>query len=1072
MKLALLLHKFDPEGNVKKIFLLIFVLSAFLLNGKIEILEQSRERSLITISVQGYQIHEDRNFTYINLENWTNTGEIGAPALPNKFINIAVPPQGNISVNIIYEKTSIKYFRLPLQPVPRIIKSGETSDFIFEIDEELFSRGSDRFLVIGEKLRFRFNEYFPVKISPFLYDHSARKLEIIEELILEINIEGDHSFRNEIPDKFDRIYEDFFINYNSSKSWKTKSDRKINSMPFSDSGFWYRIEVEDEGICGLFLAELSQLPDFVESDSVRIFRGIRKENLGEKERTEFLVQEIPIFIESGNDGRFDEEDFVLFSHEILVDDIHHRYSGKTVFWLTFGGEYHSKPARSPDLRNIDNILNVSDFNQYSPPETNDRDRQVDCLMISPSVFISQSEELAQIHLDNYGLSSEIIDQQTTFDLYGESPQGLKDYIEVYFNDHPELEVVILMGSGTTNWELNIEKNKIIVYENDSHYAYDDFFIAFGSSEPDLPIGRIPAQNTSQMDLMIGRLRDYIETPNLGWWRNKVLIVADDENKSGGLEGTGGLGLNHTYQAQYTGEILSNGVYVDKLLAIEYDMDEFLLKPEVRDETIDRINEGRLIWYYIGHGADDILGDEGYFRGSLHIRFLENEEHLTLFIAASCNVGQFDDSAFDCLGEKLLFHDYGGSIATIAASRSCGGSANTTLIRHFFDQSLNERENIGWALWDAKLYSGATSSNSRLYHVLGDPLLQVFTPEISGSMTIDEPLADSLLQARQTVFISGDYELENAISGVGEIRIYNTEDSLNYHRELNGQVYDVDYTRNGSCFFKGSVQTENNEFDAGFIIPDDVQNGERGRFISYISDNIKSDFTSYLIPVKYSEIAVPSINNDAPSVQLWIDSKKFLSGDYVSTEPTLIAAISDSNGINISGSAGHKILLLLDQSNDPLDVTEHFFYDIDSYTNGELLYELDEIAVGRHTLQLIVFDNFNVPTVASTEFIARESGKVAIEQMLPYPNPMKNEGYFTFIITEDADVEIMIYTITSRKIRTLKKQNCGAGYNQVFWDTKDTEGDHIANNTYFYKIKAKQLSDGNISEKTGKVIILK
>ena len=387
--------------------------------------------------------------------------------------------------------------------------------------------------------------------------------------------------------------------------------------------------------------------------------------------------------------------------------------------------------------------------------------------------------------------------------------------------------------------------------------------------------------------------------------------------------------------------------------------------------------------------------------------------------------------------------------------------------------MNERNNIGWSLFAAKLPPNSPSySNSKLYHILGDPLLPILTPDISGSIDFLQPADTDSLQARQTVHISGNYELENEISGIGEIRIFNTEETLNYHRELNDQVYDVNYTKNGSCFFKGFVQTENNEFQSGFIIPDDVQNGDRGRFISYISDNYKSDFISFFIPVKYSEIAVPADNNDAPSVQLWIDSKKFITGDYVSNEPTLIAAISDSNGINISGSAGHKILLLLDESNDPLDVTDHFIYDLNSYTQGELLYEIDEISEGRHSLQLIVFDSFNVPTVAATEFIAKKSGKVAIEQMLPYPNPMKDKGYFTFIITEDANIEITIYTITSRKIRTLKKNNCVAGYNQIPWDTRDAEGDHIANNTYFYKIKAKQLSDGKITEKIGKVIILK
>ena len=93
-------------------------------------------------------------------------------------------------------------------------------------------------------------------------------------------------------------------------------------------------------------------------------------------------------------------------------------------------------------------------------------------------------------------------------------------------------------------------------------------------------------------------------------------------------------------------------------------------------------------------------------------------------------------------------------------------------------------------------------------------------------------------------------------------------------------------------------------------------------------------------------------------------------------------------------------------------------------------------------------------------------------MLLYPNPMNEDGYFTFVITEDSDITITVYTLTGRKIKTIKQLNLPAGYNQIYWNGKDADGDDIANNTYFYKIKAKQLTNNKITEKIGKLIILK
>ena len=225
-------------------------------------------------------------------------------------------------------------------------------------------------------------------------------------------------------------------------------------------------------------------------------------------------------------------------------------------------------------------------------------------------------------------------------------------------------------------------------------------------------------------------------------------------------------------------------------------------------------------------------------------------------------------------------------------------------------------------------------------------------------------------------------------------------------------------------------------------------------------------------MKLSDIPIYAPSTGPPQVQLFLDSPSFVTGDFVSTSPELIAHMEDENGINTIGSSGHCILLIIDGSLTPIDVTDGFLYNIGSATEGELRWQLADLSEGNHTLQLIVFDNLNNPTVAETNFVSKRSGKVSIEQMLPYPNPMKNGGHFTFVITEDSDITITIYTLTGRKIKTIKTLNSPAGFTKVKWDGKDADGDEIANNTYFYKIKAKQTTNKKITEKIGKLIILK
>ncbi len=379
--------------------------------------------------------------------------------------------------------------------------------------------------------------------------------------------------------------------------------------------------------------------------------------------------------------------------------------------------------------------------------------------------------------------------------------------------------------------------------------------------------------------------------------------------------------------------------------------------------------------------------------------------------------------------------------------------------------------IGNALRDAKLYSNASLGNSQFFNILGDPIINVLPP-LSGGNILGIP--DSV-QARQTVNLSGDYN--NTINEIGETRIYESKYNKFYENTLvtpeQTYHYEVDYTSNGHTFYYGNIDIINGEYDAQFIVPEDVHSGDDGRILNYVYDNgTSTDFLNCYLPMKLSSIPVYAPNIGPPQVQLFLDSPSFIAGDFVSTSPTLIAYIEDENGINILGSSGHCILLIIDESLMPIDVTDGFMYDIGSATEGELTWQLDDLSEGNHTIQFIVFDNLNNPTVAVTNFVCKRSGKVSIEQMLPYPNPMSDGGHFTFVITEDSDITITIYTLTGRKIKTIKQLNSPAGYNQISWNGKDADEDKIANNTYFYKIKAKQLSNNIITEKIGKLIILK
>jgi flagellar hook assembly protein FlgD len=81
----------------------------------------------------------------------------------------------------------------------------------------------------------------------------------------------------------------------------------------------------------------------------------------------------------------------------------------------------------------------------------------------------------------------------------------------------------------------------------------------------------------------------------------------------------------------------------------------------------------------------------------------------------------------------------------------------------------------------------------------------------------------------------------------------------------------------------------------------------------------------------------------------------------------------------------------------------------------------------------------------------------ILQMFNYPNPFGAETWFTFVVTGNTPPEeltLRIYTVKGRKIREIRSGpgSLQVGFNRVYWDGRDTQGDEVANGNYLYQVQ--------------------
>ncbi|MDO9577113.1 MAG: C25 family cysteine peptidase [Candidatus Cloacimonadales bacterium] len=494
------------------------------------------------------------------------------------------------------------------------------------------------------------------------------------------------------------------------------------------------------------------------------------------------------------------------------------------------------------------LINLNAINSKKQ-ENIERARTGQHIIIAPEEFLTQANLFADFYWDEFQIERVVVDQQDIFDQMNggvADPDAIREYLIEFFDD-PTVWLdssVLLMGSGTEDWNVPNDKNRIIVTE----YSDDEFVLLDTDYYPDVPIGRFPAQNEDQLNLIINRNIQYITNPTTGWWRNKMLMVVDDEHKGNQLEGlTYNSGLNHTARSQDTAEVLSDAVWLDRVLGIEYEMYPNGNKPEAAQDVIDKVNEGRLIWHYIGHGNEDVLGDEEYFRASTQLQLLQNADKLPLFTAASVDVGDFSSLEYDCMAEQFLTYEFGGAIATIAPRGSTDGHSNHLLFLAFFQNMINDYNYLGAALLDAKLNCSASIGNSKLYNILGDPLLFVNPPDRDENI--------SIVGNPTTLYYEDDVEifgqLPNANYTFSDFKAFESEYDCYYTNTLNGATYEVDYTKFGEPYFEEEIAISGDYYETSFSVTPGIQTGEQARMISYIH-SVEDDYVQYLYPITIME----------------------------------------------------------------------------------------------------------------------------------------------------------------------------------------------------------------------------
>ncbi len=605
-----------------------------------------------------------------------------------------------------------------------------------------------------------------------------------------------------------------------------------------------------------------------------------------------------------------------------------------------------------------------------------------------------------------------------------------------------------------------EDNLNFVLKEYQLHSYDDWYAYCDTSSfPQFSIGRLPASNGEEAWNVVNKTLNYDSPKTLAPWRTQALLVADDDD----------MGATETLY-----NLLPNKYSVQKVYGNSYPL-EGKYKPKARADLNKFWDEGTGIINFVGHGAWWAWGDEWYFRDT-DVPYLTNGTRLPLVITASCGVSRFDNPYYKCINSLIVTKQSGGAIASFGSTRESYADLNNALNRNVYSVLFDPVYDIGTSISYAKYKSntyGDTAVNYRAvkynqcYTLLGDPAVKFGLPQNPVDITVNP---DTLYnQGRYN--ISGVVRASSGFSGRVMLELRNVPN-------VNA---DYNYLLPGDMIFRGEFPVTNDSFRVTVNIPDQLHiSPEPGARIRAYAWNSKEDAAGTSADTLWIGGADPNPDTTyqdtaAPKIELFSGGLAVKQGDYLPAQARFRVQISDQSGINIipgfSKYGEIKFTVLLNNVQlVSADIAKSFVYSIssDTLTEGAAGYEYNFDSTGTYRIKIEAYDTRLRKGL--WENTVNVETDLNIHSVYNYPNPIKEDTYFTFMLSQPGDVTIRIFTVAGNMVREISARGLNAGYQQVHWNGRDDRGAVLANGVYLYKISA--AGDGQENSEFGKLVMMR
>ena len=676
--------------------------------------------------------------------------------------------------------------------------------------------------------------------------------------------------------------------------------------------------------------------------------------------------------------------------------------------------------------------------------------------------------------------------------------SINDYLEIEIASNPELKYFLIIGD-----------ENIIEPQYFYGTATDDMFskmIINNYPMPQLITGRIIANNNEEAEFQITKIKNYILNPEDGFWRNEMLLLADDEFQNGSAIREE---KYHTYFSNKIFKTLSEYIPVNNLFGTNFprvQTSDWYLQPEFTQTIINKINSGIGIINYIGHGTHEIMSTENILSLSRDLDLFYTNNKPPIWIVGTCSFGDYIDK--NCFAEALLKKE-DAAISVISTTNGISPESNWHYLKNFFNVHLknyilnNTEERLGELFFKAKqsaldlaisnqyphnIYSGYR------FNIFGDPALPLLISSADHLAEID------------TINIGSENHLELNNYYYSGLKVFD-EDILDYksfNHNINGENYNpalldscieypnsinpitnefysctdtLTFNLNGAKLFQGNFF---NSIDFYIPLEVDLNNYLKSYIYNQESNNISFIQNIPEIPIAILNDSLFNSDLEGPDISIFFNNNELFNSGVIYSPYNFIITLKDQLPINLSGLNFHDIRFWIDdnQSNS-IVLNDYFVSDENSDTSGSIDLILPDSLFqnNTHSINIEAWDIFNNNSIKTLSLNNNEIIN-AVFNVYNFPNPFSDNTYFTFNLKEAQPIYInlKIYNKNGSEIISfndyLYEQKNFYAFPENGWNGFSKQNKKLPNGTYFYNLNIGNINNETIYNKVRTFTILR